>query len=176
MILGIVKEPEVGETFDGEVVGIKDFGAFVKLTPGKDGLLHISRVANGRVGKVEDVLNLGDIIKVEVLEVDPKTGKISLDRLDKPDAPESSASNGERRERGDRNGAATIVRVAADARQRRRQPHAAPPSRRVSGFDSSEGPNAAPSSLREDGWPTNRAGRVTAAQAAYIRVVGCSGT
>ena len=102
MILGIVKEPEVGETFDGEVVGIKDFGAFVKLTPGKDGLLHISRVANGRVGKVEDVLNLGDIIKVEVLEVDPKTGKISLDRLDKPDAPESSASNGERRERGDR--------------------------------------------------------------------------
>ncbi|WP_418471267.1 polyribonucleotide nucleotidyltransferase, partial [Eggerthella sp.] len=87
MILGIVKEPEVGETFDGEVVGIKDFGAFVKLTPGKDGLLHISRVANGRVGKVEDVLNLGDIIKVEVLEVDPKTGKISLDRLDKPDAP-----------------------------------------------------------------------------------------
>ena len=104
MILGIVKEPEVGETFDGEVVGIKDFGAFVKLTPGKDGLLHISRVANGRVGKVEDVLNLGDISKVEVLEVDPKTGKISLDRLDKPDAPESSASNGERRERGDRNG------------------------------------------------------------------------
>ncbi len=107
MILGIVKEPEVGEVFDGEVVGIKDFGAFVKLTPGKDGLLHISRVANGRVGKVEDVLNLGDVIKVEVLEVDPKTGKISLDRLDKPDAPEGSAPSGERRERsnrGERNG------------------------------------------------------------------------
>ena len=102
MILGIVKEPEVGEQFDGEVVGIKDFGAFVKLTPGKDGLLHISRVANGRVGKVEDVLNLGDVIKVEVLEVDPKTGKISLDRLDKPDAPEGSAPSGERRERSDR--------------------------------------------------------------------------
>lgn len=102
MILGIVKEPEVGEQFDGEVVGIKDFGAFVKLTPGKDGLLHVSRVANGRVGKVEDVLNLGDVIKVEVLEVDPKTGKISLDRLDKPDAPEGSAPSGERRERSDR--------------------------------------------------------------------------
>lgn len=102
MILGIVKEPEVGEQFDGEVVGIKDFGAFVKLTPGKDGLLHISRVANGRVGKVEDVLNLGDVIKVEVLEVDPKTGKISLDRLDKPDAPEGSAPSGERSDRGDR--------------------------------------------------------------------------
>ena len=106
MILGIVKEPEVGEVYEGEVVGIKDFGAFVKLTPGKDGLLHISRVANGRVGKVEDVLNLGDVIKVVVLEVDPKTGKISLDRLDKPDAPEGSAparredrGHGERRER-----------------------------------------------------------------------------
>ena len=59
----------------------------MKLTPGKDGLLHISRVANGRVAKVEDVLNLGDTVKVEVLEVDAKTGKISLDRLDKPDAP-----------------------------------------------------------------------------------------
>ncbi|MFR1640732.1 MAG: S1 RNA-binding domain-containing protein [Eggerthellaceae bacterium] len=102
MILGIVKEPEVGEEFDGEVVGIKDFGAFVKLTPGKDGLLHISRVANGRVGKVEDVLNLGDIVKVKVLEVDPNSGKISLDRLDKPDAPEGANNGGERRERSDR--------------------------------------------------------------------------
>ena len=101
MILGIVKEPEVGEIYEGEVVGIKDFGAFVKLTPGKDGLLHISRVANGRVGKVEDVLSLGDIVKVQVLEVDPKTGKISLDRLDKPDAPEGSADNG--REHSHRN-------------------------------------------------------------------------
>lgn len=91
MILGIVKEPEVGEVFEGEVVGIKDFGAFVKLTPGKDGLLHISRVANGRVAKVEDVLNLGDIVKVEVIEIDPKSGKISLDRLDKPEAPAGSA-------------------------------------------------------------------------------------
>ena len=102
MILGIVKEPEVGEQFDGEVVGIKDFGAFVKLTPGKDGLLHISRVANGRVASVEDVLALGDVVKVEVLEVDPKTGKISLDRLDKPDAPEGANNGGERRERSDR--------------------------------------------------------------------------
>ncbi|MCI9128772.1 MAG: polyribonucleotide nucleotidyltransferase [Eggerthellaceae bacterium] len=91
MILGIVKEPEVGEVYDGEVVGIKDFGAFVRLTPSKDGLLHISKVAKGRVGKVEDVLDLGDIVKVEVTEVDPKTGKISLDRLDKPEAPEGSA-------------------------------------------------------------------------------------
>ncbi len=83
-ILGIVKVPEVGEIYDGEVVGIKDFGAFVRLTPGKDGLLHISRMANGRVGKVEDVLAMGDIVKVEVIEVSDN-GKISLDRIDKPD-------------------------------------------------------------------------------------------
>ncbi|MEE8721761.1 MAG: polyribonucleotide nucleotidyltransferase [Eggerthellaceae bacterium] len=99
-ILGIVKEPEVGEVYEGEVVGIKDFGAFIKLTPAKDGLLHISRVANGRVDKVEDVLSMGDVIKVKVLEVDPKTGKISLDRLDKPDAPEGSGNHG----RGNSNG------------------------------------------------------------------------
>ena len=91
MIFAIVKEPEVGEVYDGEVVGIKDFGAFIRLTPSKDGLLHISKVAKGRVGRVEDVLNLGDVVKVEVTEVDPKTGKISLDRLDKPEAPEGSA-------------------------------------------------------------------------------------
>ncbi|MDO5118422.1 MAG: S1 RNA-binding domain-containing protein, partial [Eggerthellaceae bacterium] len=99
MILGIVKEPEVGEEFEGAVVGIKDFGAFIKLTPSKDGLLHISRMANGRVGSVEDVLNMGDIVKVKVLEIDPKTGKISLDRLDKPDAP--ARSDAPHRERDD---------------------------------------------------------------------------
>ena len=104
MILDIVKEPEVGEIYEGEVVGIKDFGAFVKLTAAKDGLLHISRVANGRVGSVEDVLNLGDVIKVQVLEVDPKTGKISLDRLDKPDAPEGSASRANNDHRDNRPG------------------------------------------------------------------------
>ena len=104
MILDIVKEPEVGEIYEGEVVGIKDFGAFVKLTAAKDGLLHISRVANGRVGSVEDVLSLGDVIKVQVLEVDPKTGKISLDRLDKPDAPEGSASRANSDHRDNRPG------------------------------------------------------------------------
>ncbi len=99
-ILGIVKVPEVGEVYDGEVVGIKDFGAFIRLTPGKDGLLHISRMANGRVGKVEDVLSIGDIVKVEVIEVSD-SGKISLDRIDKPDVATSSG-NGERHERHDR--------------------------------------------------------------------------
>ncbi len=101
-ILGIVKVPEVGEVYDGEVVGVKDFGAFIRLTPGKDGLLHISRMANGRVGKVEDVMNVGDIIKVEVIEV-ADNGKISLDRVDKPTIESAPREEGDqhRRERRD---------------------------------------------------------------------------
>lgn len=86
-ILEIVKEPEVGEEYNGEVVGIKDFGAFVRLTPSKDGLLHISRITTGRLNSVEDALTVGDIVHVKVLEVDAKSGKISLDRIDKPAAP-----------------------------------------------------------------------------------------
>ena len=98
----IIKVPEPGEEYTGRVVSIQPFGAFVSLLPGKDGLLHISRVAQGRVDKVEDVLNVGDEVKVRVLEVDER-GKISLDRIDKPEAPEGSApSHAERRERSDR--------------------------------------------------------------------------
>ena len=98
----IIKVPEPGEEYTGRVVSIQPFGAFVSLLPGKDGLLHISRVAQGRVDKVEDVLNVGDEVKVRVLEVDER-GKISLDRIDKPEAPEGSApSHSERRERSDR--------------------------------------------------------------------------
>ena len=98
----IIKVPEPGEEYTGRVVSIQPFGAFVSLLPGKDGLLHISRVAQGRVDKVEDVLNVGDEVKVRVLEVDER-GKISLDRIDKPEAPEGSApSHVERRERTDR--------------------------------------------------------------------------
>ena len=82
-VLAIVKEPEVGEIYTGEVVALKEFGAFVRLTPNKDGLLHISRVAQGRVAKLEDVLSVGDVLKVQVIDIDDK-GKISLDRLDKP--------------------------------------------------------------------------------------------
>lgn len=85
----IVKVPEIGEDYFGTVVSIQPFGAFVQLLPGKDGLLHISRVANGRVGKVEDVLEIGDEVHVKIIEIDDR-GKISLDRIDKPDAPEGS--------------------------------------------------------------------------------------
>ena len=96
-IKAIVKVPEVGEEYTGRVVNIQPFGAFVELLPGKDGLLHISRVAKGRVDKVEDVLNVGDEVRVKVIEVDEK-GKISLDRLDKPEAPAGAERKGEKRE------------------------------------------------------------------------------
>lgn len=92
-IKAIVKVPEVGEEYTGRVVNIQPFGAFVELLPGKDGLLHISRVAKGRVDKVEDVLNVGDEVRVKVIEVDEK-GKISLDRLDKPEAPAGAERKG----------------------------------------------------------------------------------
>ena len=100
-IKAIVKVPEVGEEYTGRVVGIQPFGAFVELLPGKDGLLHISRVAQGRVDKVEDVLNIGDEVKVRVLEVDEK-GKISLDRIDKPEAPAASGNGGRHHDGEDR--------------------------------------------------------------------------
>ncbi len=87
IIDGIVEEIEVGKVYLGTVVNIKEFGAFVNLKPGTDGLLHISRIAKERVNKVEDVLNLGDQVLVRVIEIDPKTGKISLTRKDLlPDA------------------------------------------------------------------------------------------
>ncbi len=85
-IKAIVKVPEPGEEYTGRIVGIQPFGAFVELLPGKDGLLHISRMAKGRIDKVEDVLSVGDEVRVRVLEVDEK-GKVSLDRIDKPEAP-----------------------------------------------------------------------------------------
>ena len=78
----IVKEPEVGEIYDGLVKTITAFGAFVEILPGKDGLCHISKLANKRVEKVEDVTNVGEILRVKVMEVDPKTGKISLSHKD----------------------------------------------------------------------------------------------
>ena len=81
-IEAIVKEPEVGEIYDGLVKTITAFGAFVEILPGKDGLCHISKLANRRVEKVEDVVKEGDRLLVKVMEVDKKTGKISLSHKD----------------------------------------------------------------------------------------------
>ncbi len=79
-IRAIVAIPEVGEVYDGKVRSVMPYGLFVEFLPGKDGLLHISRMDKKRVNKVEDVMNLGDKVLVRVIEIDAKTGKISLDR------------------------------------------------------------------------------------------------
>ena len=81
LIEGIAKDIEVGEVYTGKVVGIKDFGAFVELLPGKDGMIHISKLANHRVEKVEDVVKLGDELEVKVSEINAQ-GKINLIRND----------------------------------------------------------------------------------------------
>ncbi|MEE8540941.1 MAG: polyribonucleotide nucleotidyltransferase [Desulfobacterales bacterium] len=73
----ITAEPEVGKIYEGKVVKIMDFGAFVQILPGTDGLVHISQLAEQRVRKVTDVVNEGDVIKVKVLEVG-RDGKIRL--------------------------------------------------------------------------------------------------
>jgi len=76
-ILGIVEEPEVGKIYDGKVVTIVDFGAFVNFMGGKDGLVHVSEMKNERVEKPTDVVSEGQAVKVKVLEIDPR-GKVRL--------------------------------------------------------------------------------------------------
>lgn len=77
IVLAIAKDPEVGEEFTGKVVKIADFGAFVNLAPGKDGMVHISKLSNKRVEKVTDVLGMNDVVKVKVIKIDDK-GRIDL--------------------------------------------------------------------------------------------------
>ncbi|MCB0409731.1 MAG: polyribonucleotide nucleotidyltransferase, partial [Flavobacteriales bacterium] len=86
-IKAITAIPEVGEIYKGKVKSITNFGAFVEILPGKDGLLHISEIKWERVEKVEDVLKEGEEIEVKLIDVDPKTGKLKLSRkvlLEKP--------------------------------------------------------------------------------------------
>ena len=77
----LVKEPEPGEIYEGKVTRIMNFGAFVEILPGKEGLIHISKIAKERIDKVEDVLNVGDEVRVKVIEIDSQ-GRINLSRKD----------------------------------------------------------------------------------------------
>jgi polyribonucleotide nucleotidyltransferase len=77
-IEALTKEPEVGDTYTGKVVKTTQFGAFVELKKGTDGLLHVSNVGPGRVGHIEDVINRGDVLDVIVQEVDRERGRIGL--------------------------------------------------------------------------------------------------
>ena len=78
-IKSITAEVEVGKIYRGKVVGIKEFGAFVEIMPDRDGLLHISEIADHRVNKVEDVLKMGDEAWVKVLGIDDR-GRVKLSR------------------------------------------------------------------------------------------------
>ncbi|HLQ05667.1 MAG TPA: polyribonucleotide nucleotidyltransferase, partial [Verrucomicrobiae bacterium] len=77
MIEGITKEPEVGEVFDGKVTRIMSIGAFVEYLPGKEGLVRVSEISNERVNRIEDVVKVGDPVKVKIAEVD-RQGRVNL--------------------------------------------------------------------------------------------------
>ncbi len=104
----IVNDPEPGSYYNGKVTRIMDFGAFVEIAPGKEGLVHISRLDIKRTENVTDVVNVGDVVKVKVLEIDDK-GRLNLSRRDAlidldGAVPENDISEdrGPRRDRGDR--------------------------------------------------------------------------
>ena len=78
IIEGIIEDPELNKVYEGKVVKIVDFGAFVNILPGKDGLLHVSEISSERVENVSDVLSEGDIIKVKLIGFD--RGKMKLSK------------------------------------------------------------------------------------------------
>jgi polyribonucleotide nucleotidyltransferase len=87
IIKGLTAEPEVGAVYKGPVQRVTDFGAFIELLPGTDGLLHISEMAHTRVEQVTDVMKEGDIVEVKVLSVD-RDGKVRLSRRELLPLPE----------------------------------------------------------------------------------------
>jgi polyribonucleotide nucleotidyltransferase len=109
IIRNITEDPEVGRVYQGKVRSIVNFGAFVEIVPGRDGLLHVSEIDWGRTEKVEDVLNVGDLVMVKVVDVD-RDGKIRLSRRALLPQPEgyvgagagSGGGGGRDRERGGR--------------------------------------------------------------------------
>jgi polyribonucleotide nucleotidyltransferase len=78
IIEGIIEDPELDKVYEGKVVKIVDFGAFVNILPGKDGLLHVSEISSERVENVSDVLSEGDVIKVKLIGFD--RGKMKLSK------------------------------------------------------------------------------------------------
>ncbi len=99
MVEQIIREPKAGEQYDGTVTRTTSFGAFVEILPGKEGLVHISKLADRHIPRVEDVINVGDKVKVEVMEID-KMGRINLRALDlkiPDDLPDSGPPRNDRR-------------------------------------------------------------------------------
>jgi polyribonucleotide nucleotidyltransferase len=119
IIKAMTSEIEEGNEYEGRVVRIMPFGAFIELVPGRDGFLHISNVAEGRIDKVEDVLDMGDTLPVKVQEIDDQ-GKISLIRTDIQVTP--SRRDGNRRSGGGRS-SHHGSRNRSDGNRGSRRPH-----------------------------------------------------
>jgi polyribonucleotide nucleotidyltransferase len=95
IIKGLTASAEIGKNYKGTVKRIEPYGAFVEILPGQDGLLHISEMAHGRVGQVTDVMQIGDEVEVQVVGIEPDSGKIRLSRkplLPPPTEEEAAAS------------------------------------------------------------------------------------
>jgi polyribonucleotide nucleotidyltransferase len=99
-IKGICAVPEAGMTYHGKVVSILDFGAFIEILPGKEGLLHVSEIAWTKTENVADVLKVGDEVDVKLLEIDAKTGKMRLSMRALTEKPEGYVEP--KRDRGPR--------------------------------------------------------------------------
>jgi polyribonucleotide nucleotidyltransferase len=88
----IIEEPEIGKVYEGEVKSILNFGAFVEILPGKDGLLHISEISYRRINNVEDVMSVGDRVTVKVIDISDD-GKVRLSKRALEEAPEGWEEN-----------------------------------------------------------------------------------
>ena len=115
-IQGICAVPEVGKVYHGKIVSILEFGAFVEILPGKEGLLHVSEIAWEKTENVTDVLHEGDEVDVKLLEIDEKTGKMRLSMRALTPKPEGYVEP-ERRPRGDRRGGRDDRRGGRDDRR-----------------------------------------------------------
>lgn len=103
-VRAITHVPEVGDEYDGKVVSVQSYGVFVEFA-GKSGLLHVSEISHTRIDKVEDVFKEGDDVKIKIIGIDEKTGKIRLSRkalLPKPPGREGDSDRGPRNDRGNR--------------------------------------------------------------------------
>jgi len=97
-VQGIIEVPEVGKTYQGKVKSIMNFGAFIEILPGKEGLLHISEIDWKRIEKVEDVLKEGDELEVKIIEMDQRNGKMKLSRKVLLPRPEKEKKNQDKAE------------------------------------------------------------------------------
>ena len=119
-IKGICAVPEAGMTYHGKVVSILDFGAFIEILPGKEGLLHVSEIAWTKTENVADVLKVGDEVDVKLLEIDAKTGKMRLSMRALTEKPEGYVEP--KRDRGPRKDGDRPRREGGDRREGDRKP------------------------------------------------------